>query len=169
MNKNLHHLKEPENTDNPERKYISPEEFEELIKDVPEDKRLIIKEMFYSKLISTSHTISHSGPLPSPQTLEGYEKIVPTSANRLIVMAEKQSNHRMNIEKEVITGQLSQSKLGQIFGFIIAVFALSLSFILSLYGHITVAGIIGGATVVGLVTVFVIGKRSQSEDLDNTE
>lgn len=31
----------------------------------------------------------HSGPLPAPQTLAGYESVLPGSAERILVMAEK--------------------------------------------------------------------------------
>lgn len=35
-----------------------------------------------------------SGPLPPPQVLAQYESILPGSANRILSMAEKQSEHR---------------------------------------------------------------------------
>jgi hypothetical protein len=40
------------------------------------------------------------------------------------------------------------------------------AFALAYIGHDTVAGIFGTTTIVGLVTVFVIGKRKQSKDIE---
>lgn len=81
-------------------------------------------------------------------------------------MAENQSNHRIKIENEVILGQVKQSGRGQTFGLIIAFGALTSSVVLAMFGHDTVACIIGGGTVIALVSVFVIGKKEQKEKLE---
>lgn len=36
-------------------------------------------------------SVSHSGPLPDPGTLQGYEQVLKGSAERIFAMAEKQS------------------------------------------------------------------------------
>lgn len=43
-----------------------------------------------------------SGPLPPPDMLLKYNDIVPDGAERIIVMAEKQQNHRIYLEKLVV-------------------------------------------------------------------
>ena len=42
-----------------------------------------------------------SGPIPPPNIIEGYEKIVPGSADRIISMAERQSEHRQKMEQKM--------------------------------------------------------------------
>ena len=41
-----------------------------------------------------------SGPIPPPSIIEGYERGLPGSADRIITMAEKQSEHRQR--KEIV-------------------------------------------------------------------
>lgn len=80
-------------------------------------------------------------------------------------MVESQSSHRQLIEKEVITSQNRQSESGQLFAFILAILLIAVGTGAFLLGQTAVASIIFGTTVVGLVTVFVLGRRSQQRDL----
>jgi len=82
-------------------------------------------------------------------------------------MAENQSSHRIDLEKHAIKEELRQSKNGQIFGFILAILGMLIAFGLAYLRHDTVAGIFGTTTIVGLVTIFVIGKRKQSKDFED--
>jgi len=52
---------------------------------------------------SQSRTI-FSGPLPHPDILAKYDQVVPGTAARLIETAQKQGEHRMDLEKTVIKG-----------------------------------------------------------------
>ena len=61
-----------------------------------------------------------SGPIPSPSILEGYERLVKGSAERIIRMAEEQSAHRRHIEKKVVGSEVLNSRLGIVSAFIIA-------------------------------------------------
>lgn len=108
---------------------------------------------------------SYQGPIPPPEMLAAYNEVLPDGAERILKMAEKQSNHRMELEKTAITRQLNQSGRGQIFGFIIAVIAICISAWLAVQGFTVVASVIGGTTVVSLVGAFVYGKLHQREDL----
>ncbi len=141
-----------------QKQIILPKELEPIIKKLePKDQNIILKSFSISQ--------SHSGPLPPPEQLEKYNQIIPNGAERIMIMAENQSSHRLGIEDKVIDGQVTQSGKGQIFGFIIALISILLSFTLAMFEHYLVAGIIGGSTVVGLVTVFVIGKHVQKKEL----
>jgi len=91
--------------------------------------------------------------------------VVKDGALRIITMAEKQSDHRIQLENHAIKEELKQSRLGQFFGFILGLVGMGLATILALYGHETIAGIFGTTTIIGLVTVFVIGKKIQQKDL----
>lgn len=107
---------------------------------------------------------SHSGPLPDGDTLIKYNSVIPNGADRIMKMAERQQEHRMDIESKVIAGQVKQSKLGQIFGLIIGIVGIGCGTFLAYSGAKTVGGIIAGGTVISLVSVFVIGKRNQKSD-----
>jgi uncharacterized membrane protein len=118
-------------------------------------------------VVGISATSQHfwAGPLPSPQILREFNEIVPGSADRIITMAEKQEDHRIEIESKVIESNIRNEKLGVISGLVIGLAGLSCATICALYGHDWVAGIIGGSTLVSLVSVFVIGKSKREKEL----
>lgn len=138
----------------------------QILSNLPEDKRnrlLNALPQLVSVLIE-KHSFFY-GPLPPTEMLEEYNRIIPNGAERIMAMAESQSAHRQFIEKEVISSQNMQSERGQIFAFILAVLLIAVGSTAFLLGHSTVASIIFGTTVVGLVTVFVLGRKSQQRDL----
>lgn len=47
-----------------------------------------------------------SGPLPPPETLILYNDAHPGLANRIVTMAEKQQDHRIDIEKKAVSGEI---------------------------------------------------------------
>ena len=50
------------------------------------------------KLIQAiSTTEQYSGPIPHPKIISGYEEILPGAADRILSMAEKESQHRHDI------------------------------------------------------------------------
>lgn len=61
--------------------------------------------------------------------------------------------------------EMKQSRLGQVFGFILGLVGMSLATLLALYDHETIAGIFGTTTILGLLTVFVLGKKDQQKEL----
>jgi len=54
-----------------------------------------------------------TGPLPHPSILAGYNQVLPGSAERILVMAEKQLDHRINTESFIAHEQMKQSSRGQ--------------------------------------------------------
>ena len=105
-----------------------------------------------------------SGPLPPPSALKEFDLIVPGAAERIIKMAEGQFVHRTEIEKRVIESDISRSKWGQILGFMIAIFGLLVSLVTILRGQEIAGSIIGGGTLVSLVSVFMYGTRSRKRE-----
>lgn len=117
-----------------------------------------------SRLIKTFVQViskTHIGPLPDPETLERYSEIIPDGANRVMDMAEKQQNHKINIENKIVTGQLQQSNLGQIFAFIIGMSFLGGGVYCIINGHEWGGSIIGVGGLTSLVTAFIQGKKQQ--------
>jgi len=140
-------------------------DLEEIIQYVPEEKKEEVLRIITAQTIKTASTFS--GPLPPPSILGDYNEILPNGAERIMKMAENQSSHRIDLEKHAIKEELRQSKNGQIFGFILAILGMLIAFGLAYLRHDTVAGIFGTTTIVGLVTIFVIGKRKQSKDFED--
>lgn len=57
---------------------------------------------------------SYSGPLPHPDTLRGFEEIVPGSATRIFMQFEEQSAHRRSMEAAVITSGAFSQRMGTV-------------------------------------------------------
>ncbi|SDX37347.1 DUF2335 domain-containing protein [Flavobacterium degerlachei] len=113
----------------------------------------------------------HSGPLPSSETMVQYNSVIPNGADRIMIMAEKQQEHRMIIEKTAIKSQLSQSNKGQIFGFVLCILIIIASTYLGSTGHETIGSILGSTTIIAMASIFVLGKlnkpkKTKEEDLE---
>lgn len=134
-----------------------------LLEDVnlnPEQKEILFRNFHR---IEIHQRRSHSGPLPDPSTLVEYNNAVPDAAERIIQMAEKQQQHRMEIEKAVVFSSNRQSSIGQILGFIIALVCIGGAVYLALNGYEKTAIVIATTTIIGLCTIFVLGKKAQKE------
>lgn len=128
--------------------------------EISEDDKEVIYELIAVKQ-------SFSGPIPPPEVLSDYDNIVENGAERIVRMAEKQSDHRMDLEKFAIKRQITQSGRGQIFGFIIALLCIGSTIFLALKGYETLAIALGTTTVLGLASIFVLGKILQSKNKDD--
>ncbi|MDR1205511.1 MAG: DUF2335 domain-containing protein [Peptococcaceae bacterium] len=102
----------------------------------------------------------HSGPLPSPEILQGYESVLPGAADRIIAMAEKQAQHRQEIEKIAYRSESRNSFTGVVMAGAVVVL-ISVPAILS--GNAVIAGLLGSAGLVGLAGAFIYGTRAQQK------
>lgn len=142
--------------DHPESELLNPEVCKVIKELNPEQQSIIIKAI---------RSESFSGPIPHPELLIKYEQVQPGFAERIVEMAEKQLGHRIECEDKVVNGSVSESKRGQCFGLIVAVLFLCAATALGLTGHDWLGGVLGGGTLVALVTVFVNSKHRK----DNNE
>ncbi len=103
----------------------------------------------------------YSGPIPHPDHLGKYEKILSGSANRILGMAENQSTHRQNIENKLLEAEINYKNKGQNFGFIISIICIvggivMLFFGKNLQGFITLIG-----AVSMLISAFLYGNKNK--------
>jgi uncharacterized membrane protein len=61
---------------------------------------------------------THAGPIPPPEVIEGYEKVLAGSANRIIKMAENEQTHRQKLERRNQLFQTGLISIGQLFAFL---------------------------------------------------
>ncbi len=52
----------------------------------------------------------HSGPIPTPEMLAAYSKIVPDSPERILVMAENESLHRQKLEQDALDSNIKDRR-----------------------------------------------------------
>jgi uncharacterized membrane protein len=129
----------------------------------------IIEKSNTKKASLTVSRTTHVGPLPDPNTLKNYNDIIPNGADRIMSLTEKQANHRMELEKRVVGGQMLQSNLGQIFALIIGLFSLACATYVILEGHEWAGSIIGVGGLTSLVTAFIKGRDSQEKSLSEKQ
>jgi len=96
--------------------------------------------------------------------LAKYDSVIQNGANRILVMAEKQSAHRQYIEKWVIVGGTILSYFGVACAAVIAMGTLYFGSQLISGGHTIPGSILSGSGLVGLVTAFIYGTRSRREE-----
>ena len=107
---------------------------------------------------------SFSGPLPPPEVLIKYNDAVPDGAERIIVMAEKQAEHRMGLENRVIDADIRRSNWGLAAGFVVALAGLLVSYLLVDGGNPAAGVIVASIDLVGLVGAFVYGTVSRRSE-----
>lgn len=132
------------------------EHLSEVLDTLPEDKR-------HQVICAMMQQTSYRGPLPHPEILKGYEKILPGAAERVFAMAESQQKHRMAMEETIVKNQISQSKKGQIWGGSLTVLFGLISLAFAFLGFPTLAGITLTTTIIGLATIFVLNKLPNSK------
>lgn len=72
------------------------------------------------------------GPIPHPSTLSQYERVFPGAAERILAMAEKQSQHRQHLESEVVSSDIANEKRGMHY-------SLAITFALIIIGALLIA------------------------------
>lgn len=87
------------------------DDLEAILAQLPPKHVAIIRET----LIEHSY---HSGPLPSPETLEQYGKVVPGLAEKIVGMAEREQTHRHELEREDLKQDRREASRGQYLGFV---------------------------------------------------
>lgn len=137
---------------------LTPEVTDALSNVTPEQRKVLVHFIQQTKLSA------FRGPIPPPEVLQGYENVQQGFADRILRMAEKQQDHRMNCEDKIVTESTSQSKRGQWFGFIIAILFFAGALTLGFTDHEVLGGIIGGGTLVSVVTVFLTNKPSKQHE-----
>lgn len=101
------------------------------------------------------------GPLPPPDVIRQYDEICPGAADRIIGMAERQAQHRQTIESKVINSDTVNSKMGMVFGFVIALISIIGGVYIILQDKIFPGIAIIMAMLVSLVGTFVYGSHQR--------
>jgi uncharacterized membrane protein len=100
----------------------------------------------------------YSAPIPPPEMMEHYDKIVPGSADRIIRKFESQTEHRQKCESIFIWTESIKSIGGLVAGFIIAMTAIIGGIFLSIKGKTGLGGSISFAGLSLLVGAFITDK-----------
>lgn len=98
-------------------------------------------------------------PLLPMSQIERLHELCPERVPWVFDETSKESEFRRTETARINTLVAAERLGGIVAGLVIACVALYTSYHLAMAGHDAVAGVIGGTTVVGLVSAFVIGAR----------
>jgi uncharacterized membrane protein len=123
--------------------------------------RQVLAQSNPSGLVSTETILSttHSGPIPNPEIIAGYEKVLSGSADRIIKMAEKEQDQRHKLQS-VAQGHLAKiTFLGQILAFLMGLSGIAGGVFLAMHDK-PVSGFGVFITSLGtLVGLFLVDRR----------
>lgn len=108
------------------------------------------------------------GPIPPPDLLAKYDKIIPNGADRILRLAEQQQNHRHYLEKTVIESDVRRSNKGLLLGFCLVLVLGVGGIYLASQGQSVFGLAIVLGPLAGLATVFVYVRNSRKRELDET-
>ena len=111
-----------------------------------------------------------SSPYPPPELLQAYEAACPGLPKQIIKAVDGEVHHRRELEKRRLDASITDRKAarfekcrGQYLGFGIGIAGLIASVWIAYMGYPATAGTIGVTTVVSLVSVFVLGRRTDNQ------
>jgi uncharacterized membrane protein len=100
----------------------------------------------------------YQGLVPHPDIIAKFEKLYPGAAAFFFEEVQKQTDHRIFMEKRALDSNVESEKRGSIFAFIITMTALTGGFGLIILGFEVVGVIAAVGGLSALVGVFITGK-----------
>lgn len=105
-----------------------------------------------------------SSPVPPPFIMKEHGEVLPSAPERILAMAERQSAHRQMLENRVTRGADIRAYTGQGCALLVALLFGYWSYDLIRTGAEWPGALLGTVDLVGLVSVFMLGKRGQERD-----
>lgn len=109
--------------------------------------------------ITENVKVSIRGPIPPPEVLEGYERIVSGSAKLIFDNFEAESTHRRKLESEASNRDSFRSIAGMIAGFVVALLLIAAAVYTIREGHPGPGATIIVGGLASAVSIFVTGSR----------
>lgn len=148
--------------DNKKQKEVVRPDVEQVLASIDPDKRSVI----VSAMVEMRQTFS--GPLPRPADFKAYKEALPNAPERILLMAEKQQQHRIDSEERIIKADIRESIFGQVFAVLLVVLFLAAAVYLGINGHDWLAGIV--ATLSATISaIFYLKSTPSNKDLDNID
>lgn len=148
--------------DNKKQKEVVRPDVDKVLASIDPDKRNVI----VSAMVEMRQTFS--GPLPRPADFKAYKEVLSNAPERILLMAEKQQQHRIDSEERIIKADIRESIFGQVFAVLLVVLFLAAAVYLGINGHNWLAGIV--ATLSATISaIFYLKSTPSNKDLDNID
>lgn len=148
--------------DNKKQKEVVRPDVEQVLASIDPDKRNVI----VSAMVEMRQTFS--GPLPRPADFKAYKEVLSNAPERILLMAEKQQQHRIDSEERIIKADIRESIFGQVFAVLLVVLFLAAAVYLGINGHDWLAGIVATLSAT-IITIFYLKSTPSNKDLDNVD
>lgn len=145
---------------------LSETQIIDLIESQPSEIQEEIAENILARQVQS---VNYSGPIPHPILLKEFNEVIPDGANRIMVMAETQAEHRQKLESKMIEANNRDSLLGVIFGGSIGLLAVGGSIFLIAIDK-SIAGLaVMFSALATLVAVYFKGNKKDKQELEENE
>ncbi len=109
-------------------------------------------------------SVEFAGPLPPPGILAGYDGVIPGAANRILIMAEQQHAHRVELERHIVRSDVLRSYAGMMCAVVLSLAIIWFAHDLAMNGHEATAAIMVGGDILALVGSFAYGTHSRRQE-----
>lgn len=106
----------------------------------------------------------YQGDLPHPDILKGYQDLDSDAAKKIIDNGIAESQHRREMEDKYLSGNIASHKLGQLFGFIIALVVIIGGIYLIATDKQIAGSILIGTTALGLIGLFTGNSQNKNKE-----
>lgn len=114
--------------------------------------------------VSMSKTQLYQGPIPSPESMAEYAKINSSFPERIMVLTEKQSAHRQEMESQNLTETNVRTVMSIRYGAFLVVFTEIVGLICALTGRDVAALAAIISPIVSLGIAFIYGTNSNRKE-----
>lgn len=109
-------------------------------------------------------SVSWKGPVPPPEVMSQYEDLAPGSAKQMLDMAHAQQQHRMDMEKMVVSGNNRRAERGQVMAFSVVLLAFGFAGWMVFLGQALAGSTALFAAIASLAVVFIRGRSGQEKE-----
>lgn len=115
-------------------------------------------------IVTREYREMYQGPIPPASEMSRYAQIDPSLPSRILAMAEKQSEHRQNMENTYINKESRQKLTSSSFAFLICITAIFCGTYCitkgkNISGLVLIVGALGS-----IICAFVYGKKEEKEE-----
>lgn len=123
---------------------------------VPRQKLTAVRQ----EIVSYVHAVAeyYSGPLPHPEHLEHFDRVLPGAADRILTMAEREQSHRHTWEQRELRSSILTERMGLFGGVLVAIGLIVGAVVCAVYGQTVIGGALVAASAVSMVPSIIKGR-----------
>lgn len=141
---------------------VAIQEIERVVVDNPQVLKRILDN---PKMIAVMKQEYHRGPLPSPRQMRQYNDVLPSAAERIFQLTEKEQAHRHSSETTALNGAILSDKRGQWMAFVLSLAVFTLGGALIWFEAYAAGVTLISTTVIGLAGVFALGRKGSKPSI----